>query len=515
MNNPHSFQPPFEDTPNPKQKLAKFNTQILQLYQQGQVQEALNLSQQALIEFPNDTTLLPNAGIFATTIGDTTLAIKYFKRNITLNPDNASGYYFLAKAKALQEKFKEAINAYKKALRLDPNHIKARLELALILTKQKKYTEAKQHYYQTLKLQPNSADAHNSLASLLVNLEDFQTAEAHYRKALDIDANHPSAAPKLSLLLLQTGNWTQGWQYYESRYTTPHSEKEYVHMPNISTPMWQGEDLSGKSILVFPEQGFGDELQFIRYASLLKSQKKAAYVILVCRKPLKKLFSTMECFQYIIDEDEFKRANIQGLNYWVFNMSLPLHFNTTIDTIPNQLPYLHSPQAEQDNWKNKLPQGINIGLVWKGQAKHKNDKNRSLPSIKTLKPLWNLKNKSKHINFISLQKDAGEDEAKNPPSDQPLIHLGTDIQDFSDTAAIVSQLDLVICVDTAIAHLAGSLNIPCWVLLPSHDTDWRWGLNKDNTPWYPNTIHLFRQTINGDWDEVINKVIDNMRPLHK
>jgi len=191
-------------------------------------------------------------------------------------------------------------------------------------------------------------------------------------------------------------------------------------------------------------------------------------------------------------------------------MSLPLHFNTTIDTIPNQLPYLHSPQTEQDNWKNKLPQGINIGLVWKGNAAHKNDKNRSLPSIETLKPLWDLNNqfKEKNINFISLQKGAGEDEANNPPTDQPLIHLGADIQDFSDTAAIVAQLDLIICVDTAIAHLAGSLNTPCWVML-SHNADWRWLLDREDSPWYPN-MRLFRQTTHGDWGEVVARMVERL-----
>lgn len=199
------------------------------------------------------------------------------------------------------------------------------------------------------------------------------------------------------------------------------------------------------------------------------------------------------------------------MDYWMFLLSLPGCFNTKIDTIPNQLPYLSSPQIEREKWKHKLPNSdnnsFNIGLVWKGGSVHKDDVRRSLPSIKTLKPLWQV---ATHINFISLQKGTGEYGAKNPPIDQPLTHLGADIQDFSDTAAIVSQLDLVICVDTAIAHLAGSLNIPCWILLPDRIADWRWMLDRKDSPWYPNA-RLFRQITEGEWDETIVRIADALR----
>ena len=212
----------------------------------------------------------------------------------------------------------------------------------------------------------------------------------------------------------------------------------------------------------------------------------------------------MACIDHVLDKNEFASAKVEGLSCWVFIMSLPLHFNTTPKTIPNQLPYLISPQAEQNSWKDKLPQGFNIGLVWKGSNVHQNNINRSLPSIKILKPLWQVAEK---FHFISLQKGSDEEETQNPPTDQPLIHLGGEIQDFADTAAIVSQLDLIICVDTAIAHLAGSLNVPCWVLLPDYNTDWRWMIDRESSPWYPDTMRLFRQTTDGDWNEVIDRVV--------
>ena len=144
-----------------------------------------------------------------------------------------------------------------------------------------------------------------------------------------------------------------------------------------------------------------------------------------------------------------------------------------------------------------------VGLVWKGNKQHKNDSNRSLSSLEILKPLWDIKS----VVFVSLQKGAGEDEAESAAKKGELIHLGDKIQDFTDTAAIISQLDLVICVDTAIAHLTGALNKPCWVLLPESDTDCRWLLERDDSPWYPDVMRLFRQKKAGDWESVVSNVV--------
>jgi hypothetical protein len=195
-------------------------------------------------------------------------------------------------------------------------------------------------------------------------------------------------------------------------------------------------------------------------------------------------------------------------DYWTFPLSLPLHFNTTVETIPAALPYLSAPPERLSRWQKCLSMdGLKVGLVWKGSAAHINDANRSLPGLSTLAPLWSVPG----VTFVSLQKGQGEDEAATPPTGQPVLHLGSDISDFADTAAIVSQLDLVICIDTAIAHLAGALNKPCWVLLPALGTDWRWLQERSDSPWYPDAMRLFRQTKSGDWTSTIDDVARELR----
>ncbi|MBA5249959.1 MAG: tetratricopeptide repeat protein, partial [Gammaproteobacteria bacterium] len=514
-------------------KLATFNTQILQLYQQKKIQGALTLSQKALLSFPNNPVLLKMAGGFAVKLNQIKPAKNYFINSLKYAKD-ALVYYNLGKLYQQTEAFDEARTCYKKALQLNADYANAHYNLANIYLKELQFDKAKLHYQHLIKLEPNYASAyhqlgvlykqesnfeaaithyktavkldpkalesHYNLAILLQQKEQYKAAEIHYQRVLELDSNYVSAYLNLGVLFkdqqyfnkakyyfnrcleldpdsadtewnlalfyLTVGELTLGWQHYESRYYDNKTEKDFMgtHKPDMLMPMCQaGDSLTGKNLLIYLEQGFGDEIQFVRYLPLLKSQKGVKDIILVCRPELRKLYSNMSCIEHVLDKNTFNDANIYGIDYWMFMMSLPLHFNTTVETIPNQLPYLSSPQADQDKWQDKLPQGFNIGLVWKGQVKHQNDANRSLPSLKTLKPLWDLNNqfKEKNINFISLQKGAGEDEANNPPTDQPLLHLGADIQDFSDTAAIVAQLDLIICVDTAIAHLAGSLNTPC------------------------------------------------------
>jgi hypothetical protein len=186
-------------------------------------------------------------------------------------------------------------------------------------------------------------------------------------------------------------------------------------------------------------------------------------------------------------------------------MSLPLYCGITLDTIPATLPYLAATDERIRNWAGAIPQqGLRVGLVWKGSALHKNDANRSLPSLQALASLWRVPG----VVFISLQKGQGEDEAAHPPEGQPIIDLGSAIQDFADSAAIVSQLDLVICIDTAIAHLAGALNKPCWVLIPAIETDWRWLIDRDDSPWYPGVMRLFRQTTPGDWSAEVEAIAE-------
>lgn len=475
-------------------------TQSAHFYAQGKFSDALKLMQNLLLQYPDSMEILQNAGIFALSDNKNELALSYFQHNTQVHPNQATGHYFLGKALNLSNQKKLAIKSYETALKLDPAQSKAQIELALILTEQGQINAAKRHYRSVLIHTAKHIDAINGLAKIATYEHDYSQALRYYQQALKINSNDSQALPNFAILLLKMGDFMSGWKYYESRYQVQHSEASNIHFPKTQIPMYQGQDLTNKNLLIYPEQGFGDEIQFVRYVSLLKSQKGVSNIVLVCKSALRRLFSTITCVDQLLDINQFNRSHIEGVHYWIFSMSLPLCFNTTLEDIPNQLPYLSSPLEIQNKWADRLPKGLKVGLVWQGAAVHKNNPNRSLKSLKILKPLWQVKG---DISFISLQKDNGEDEEKNPPIDQPLVHLGADIKDFSDTAAIVSQLDLVICIDTAIAHLSGSLNVPCWVLLP-YNADWRWLIDREDSPWYPDVIRLFRQTSDGDWNKVID-----------
>jgi hypothetical protein len=228
-----------------------------------------------------------------------------------------------------------------------------------------------------------------------------------------------------------------------------------------------------------------------------------ADVTLVCKPALKSLFidSGLANRVFAAGEPEvFERA----YDYWVFPMSLPYLSKTRLNNIPNVLPYLKASISKREYWAELLPKsGFCVALVWKGSPTHENDANRSLDGLKTLAPLWRV---DPRVNFVSLQKGAGEQEASAPPDGLSLYDLGPMIQDFSDSAAILESVDLVISVDTAIAHLAGALGKKCWILLPSVDSDWRWLRTRVDSPWYPGSVRLFRQIEGGDWSGLVEDV---------
>ncbi|RFU48761.1 hypothetical protein D0B32_02690 [Paraburkholderia sp. DHOC27] len=251
-------------------------------------------------------------------------------------------------------------------------------------------------------------------------------------------------------------------------------------------------------MVIWADEGYGDQIQFARYVPLLR-QRGVSRITLVCDEALKPLLETVDGVDCVIS-DPFA---VPPHDYWSLFMSLPRYFGTTLETIPTTIPYVVPLQEKLEHWQKKLPvDGIRVGLVWKGNPHHGNDVHRSLPSLATLAPLWSIPG----ITFVSLQKYHAGQDARQPLAGQYITPLGEEIQDFADTAAIVAQLDLTICVDTAVAHVAGALGKPCWVLLPSFHTDWRWLTDRADSPWYPETMRLFRQTRFNDWTPVIEEV---------
>jgi hypothetical protein len=319
-----------------------------------------------------------------------------------------------------------------------------------------------------------------------------EEAERCYRTAMNLDDGYAKARFNLSYLLLRQGRFEEGWRCLEAR------DSYAALAAHLACPRWQGEALSGKSLLIGYEAGHGDMIQFCRYAAVLKAQG-ALSITIICHPALKTLFATLDGVDTIISLDE--QIPTSDWDFWTPLFSIPYHCKTRSDSIPAAIPYLHAAPQHIARWASILPaDGLRVGLAWKGNPQFENDADRSLPGLDVLAPLSTVAG----VRFISLQKGAGEDEARR--AGFPVLHLGSRMKNFADTAAIVANLDLVICVDTALAHLAGALGKPCWVLLPDYKADWRWLTGRTDSPWYPGAVRLFRQPAMGNWTAVIAEV---------
>ena len=417
-----------------------------------------------------------------------------YQKAVALHPDFPEAHYNLGKLLTEVKRWHEAEACYRRAIALRKDHPESYYNLANILTELKRFQEAEAYYRGALSYRPDYPEVLVNFGNLLARLKRRGEAELCYRRALSLRPDFPKASWGLSLLLLSLGRYSEGWTLYESR-----QEQDECRIPDLPCPKWSGEDLHGKSLVVWPEQGFGDEIQFVRYVPRLKALG-AVSVTLVCKAALKRLFlDSATGADQVLSEEEAGQTGPH--DFWTFPLSFPLYFKTTLDNMPVDLPYLAADHEKMRRWGERLPKkGCKVGLVWRGSAGHRTDADRSLAGLASLAPLWSVPG----VTFISLQ--IGEGEVFEPLSAQPILSLGSEIRDFADTAAIVSQLNLVICVDTAIAHLSGALGKPCWVMLPWLGTDWRWMDEREESPWYPGPMRLFRQKEKGDWDEVVRQV---------
>ena len=373
----------------------------------------------------------------------------------------------------------------------------------VILACQKRFIEAEVAFRQEITLHPDSASAWSNLALLQIALKQEVSAELNCRKALEIDPNFQKGYLNLAYLLLRQGRFDEGWRTLEARNIYLSMEKE------LPCPRWRGESLEGCSLLIGFEEGYGDMIQFCRYAKVLK-ERGAAKITLICQPPLKKLLSTMKELDAVYASDE--SFPCVKFDYWTLPVSLPLYCKSRLDSIPADIPYLSVDRNLFDTWsaelaKDTLPTELRVGLVWKGNPQHDTDQDRSLPGLQVLEPLAAIPG----VRFFSLVKGAGEEEAADPLAALPVVNLGHRITDFTDSAAIVANLDLIVSVDTAIVHLAGALGKSCWVLLPDYMTDWRWMTGRSDSPWYPGVLRLFRQREMGEWGPVIEEVVSELR----
>lgn len=436
------------------------------------------------------------AGVELLEKGENGAAERCFREALALVPDLAEAAgnlgYLLDKRGARDE----AETWLRRAIELDPDCLEVTLTLGALLTTLKRFKEAEAVCMRAIALAPESPQTWTNLGVLFASVKREAEAEQCQRTAMALDPGHLTSRFNLAYVLLRQGRYTEGWECLEAR-------RWYAAFAAcMPCPRWQGEALAGKSLLIGFEAGHGDMIQFVRYVDVLRSQGTRG-IDLVCHPPLKALFEGQCGIDHVYAFDE----TIQNGTWdcWTPPMSIPHYCRTTLDTIPARIPYLVASPERVAAWQKRLPPGRpRVGLAWKGNPRFENDADRSLPSLNTLAPLGDVPG----IHFVSLQKGAGEDEARHPPPGLRLANLGPEFKDFADTAAVVSQLDLVVTVDTAIAHLAGALGVPCWIMLPYYQTDWRWLTEREDSPWYPGVVRLFRQTSMGEWDPVISRLSD-------
>jgi hypothetical protein len=481
----------------------------LALHRSGQTDAAEAAYRVLLAETPGHADALNNLALLLKQRGDYAAAEEAYHESLVARPQVPEVLSNLGVLMLERGRLKESETALREALKQRPDYLEAWNNLGNLLQGMRRHDEAIDAYRRIINAtQPRLNAIGERIQAVLANptLASDPPAEVGRLQSMGRTARATllEACWNLSLLLLLKEDYAAGWPLHESRYD-PGRVRPVLLPPKLPMPMWRGEPLAGKSILIWFEQGMGDEIQFARYIPWLK-EIGASAVTLVCKAPLVPLLKTVAGVDAVLAAEG--KLVMAAQDYWSFPLSLPLHHKTTLENLPASLPYVAADPEKTAFWAEKLPKRgkktkLLVGLVWAGSASHRNDYHRSLASLDLLAPLAALEG----IAWVSLQKGEREDEAKNPPPGLVLMPLGGLIQDFSDSAAIISQLDLVITVDTAVAHVAGALGKPCWVLLPWLGTDWRWGLDRETSAWYPNAIRLFRQGETGGWPLVIEAVV--------
>ena len=467
------------------------NAEVLNLFgliacQAGKYEIAVDLINHALDISSNQPLFLNNLGFVLKEQGKIAEAIAAYSQALDMKPESVEIYNNLGVALYKQEKYDKAIEAYQKAIQIQPDYAAAYNNLGIAWQKQGKLEQAVQIYNKTLVIRPNYPQAYNNLANTLKEQGKLQEAVQVYRKAIEINSSYIDAHKNLGIALLLQGDFQGGWQEYEWRL-----KSDDLCFANRARTRWDGSSLSGKTILLYAEQGFGDTIQFIRYVHLLV--KYDTKILVECQPELLQLFGNIGAIQKTIAVGE----PLPKFDVSASLLSLPGILGTDLISIPARIPYLYV--KSQSSTDLEMSSEYKVGIVWAGNQKHPNDNNRSV-ELQQFSVLFDVED----CQFFSLQVGNRRDNIMQYSYSNNITDLGVNFSNFFDTAVAISELDLVISVDTAVAHLAGALGKPIWVLLPFMP-DWRWLLEREDTPWYP-TMRLFRQTNTRDWAEVLKKV---------
>jgi tetratricopeptide (TPR) repeat protein len=469
------------------------------LHQLRRFDEALASYDGALVLRPDDVGALYNRGVTLQELQRFEEALASYDGALALRPDYAEALSNRGVTLHELQRFEAALASYDRALAARQDHAEALNNRGNALQELQRFDEALASYDRALALRPDYAEALISRGNALQELKRFDEALAHYDRAIVVRPDHADAHFNKSLLQLLKGDFDAGWREYEWRWKTANLQRR---KRNFAQPLWLGEAaIAGKTILLHSEQGGGDTIQFCRYAPLVAA--RGARVLLEAPAPLKDLMASLAGVAELISAHD----QLPHFDLHCPLLSLPLALGTRIETIPAHVPYFTAPPQSLRRWNAALgsKHRLRIGLAWSGMPMHRNDANRSI-KLRSLLPLLDV-----DAEFVSLQKDVRTDDAAVLQDRSDLVHFADKLDTFADTAAVIASLDLVISVDTSVAHLAGALAKPVWVLLP-FVPDFRWLLDRADSPWYP-TARLFRQHARRDWPGVISRVVLELEKL--
>ncbi len=459
--------------------------------QTGRHEEAVELIRRALNAKPDNAEFRANLALALRKARHPGEAIAEYRRSAELGPQRAEAWFNLGRACLDEGQLEPAAAAFRQAITLEPAYQEAVNNLGVTHTRLGDLEGALTAYQRAVELDPAHVMATSNLAATLYNLGRIDEARSTARRAIELDGECAEAHLTLGAGLLIQGRFAEGWPEYEWRWRC---QGMHDDPPPYPQPAWDGGDATGRTILLRSEQGLGDTIQFVRYAPLVAA--RGARVVLGCRPTLKALLKTVPAVAQVVEDGE----RLPPIDLQIPLLSVPRLVGTRLETIPAEVPYVAPDAAARAAWQATLSaerRAFNVGLVWAGQPQNRTDRWRSIP-LAALAPLATVRG----VRFWSLQGGEAARQAAHAPF--PMVDPTAALRDFAQIAALVASLDLVISVDTAAAHLAGALGAPVWTLLP-FAPDWRWLLEREDTPWYP-TMRLFRQPRVGDWPAVVSRV---------
>ena len=471
---------------------AAYNNLGVALKNQDRLDEAITCYRRAQKIKPDYAEAINNLGNALKEQEKLDQALVCFRRAVELRPDYADARNSLGAVLNEQGHADEAIECYRRALEDKPDDESAHNNLGVALKNEGRVEESIVAYRRALELKPDYAEAHNNLGNAVKDLGNLDDAATCYRRALELDPDYASAHFNFSLLLLIMGEFKEGWVKHEWRWKR--GERKF-HGRDFKQPLWDGSRLDGRTILLHAEQGLGDAIQFIRYIPLVAEY--GGRVVVECHPMVIHLFDDFPGIDQLVK----RKSRLPPFDVQAPFLSLPMILGTTVETIPGEVGYLHADPGLVEKWRLRLSglDGRKVGVCWQGNPKFPGDRWRSIP----LKHFGVLLD-DPSTTFINLHKGVGEPQIEECGFADRIVNYSPDVESLSDTAAIMENLDLVITSDTSVAHLAGALGKPTWVVL-EFVPDWRWLMDREDMPWYP-TMRLFRQNSRGDWQGVFADV---------